>query len=217
MKKTILIGINPDFSDMGVCIYVPEEGKPFRKVTSKELILFSSGELTSQIKWINETLRSKKLSIKQSVVVVGTNGVDLLDYWSSLKSKVQAFGKFQSGAFQESGRPTIISDVQTEFIAIANGISEATKRLAAGKVIAKLLEAKEVPIIELHGQIDHVFTDYTLTNDKRSERKAGSLVLGKNMIWAEEELEELKAIWGKRPASYPSFQNGGEYIINRQT
>ncbi len=216
-SKKILIGINPGFADLGVCIYVPEEVKPFRKVTKKERIITSSGELTSQIKWISRTLKENRWSLKQVIAIIGTESVDFMKEWSSLKSQVQAFGKFQKENFAHVGRKTTIADVQSEFIRTANRIGEGSKKIMAAKLMAKMLSDRNVPIIEcdINETDPSVFTESELNELSATQAKASALVLGKNMNWANNIITERESMWGNRPASYPTFENGGEFIINR--
>lgn len=216
-NKRILIGINPHFLDMGVCIYLPDVGKLFKKVTKREKIYSSSGEFTDQIKWINETLKSKKLSFGECVVVIGSLGIDYLEEWKPIKNTIDSFVKFKQQKFSHVSRKTTIADIQTNFIATANFITESAQSIAAANLVSKMLADMGVPIIRIPIDKDYKnqFSDVRSDLNSISIQKAASLVLGKNMDWATSTIEEEKNKWGNRPKSYPTFKNQSQFLIKR--
>lgn len=218
MSKKILIGITPDFANTGVCIYQPIEDKPFKKVTSDEKFFTSSGELMDQVKYINKVLNVKRWKFSEVVVVVPKISFNTLEEWSKLKGIIQAYGKFKEQSSEKIiGRITGLADVQARFIGIASEIAEQSRSIAASKLIVGMLSGMNVPVISIQVTEEDisVFSDVNIETADLAALRAGSLVLGKNIRWAENIIEEESKAWGNRPDSYPSLANEGEFIIKR--
>lgn len=215
-SKTILIGINANFDNTSVCFYQPNKEKPFRKLEKGETIITSSGTLMDQVRWISQTLKGRRLKLANVIAVIGTRSLDFIEEWKSLRHMVEQYGKQRvKGGYVK--RITTLVDIQTHFIGKANEIGQLSKDIAAAKVISAMLDERNVPIIHLPFETEEleVFREFETEANSNSERQAIGLVIGRSMTWAINTVEEEKLRWGNRPPSYPTFQNGGEYLIKR--
>ncbi|QDP50418.1 MAG: hypothetical protein Unbinned5350contig1001_33 [Prokaryotic dsDNA virus sp.] len=233
-RVKILIGIDPSFIKMGVCIYNPKI-----KDANKAMVM-KRGDFMGMVKWINQTVKEMGYTMSEVVAVVENPNLDstVFGMFPILKKAVSEFMK--TGGKNWGG-------LQATFGMMMKRGQDVGKSKASGQLIIKMLRDKGVPVVEIapssrnkayqkkggktvrenniktlimptkttQSQFEDL-TGYKGTSNEDS-RDAATMVFGRSVLWAvnsfifEEEKNKNK------PPSYPSSKNGNEFLVNRET
>lgn len=181
-KITHLIGIDPSFNTMGVCVYRPE---------TKAMHLFT-GNLLDAISWI-----SNNAPLKSSIVILENPALDkpAFKMWGLVKTPILLFDR----------RKASIQDVESKFRIAMKYAQNVGESKASAKLLLELLRRKVVQVIEVSPsqrqradkeRVRHVqalrmptkttakqFQELTGYTDKSSEhaRDAATLVWGRSI------------------------------------
>lgn len=231
--KTVLLGIDPSFVTMGICLYNP---------TTKEMKL-RTDEFLSGIDWISANCR-----LRDVIAVVENPALDstTFDMWALMKDAIDNLAKgrivFKNGAAL-SAPSTAIGEARSQFAVCMNYAQKVGENKAAAKLIITMLRKYGVPVIEIapskrdkafvkkNGAIvrrdvrflkmptkttQSQFEEFTGFKGSSAEhaRDAATLVFGRTITWALNtvEIDEAK----KTPATFPATENNNYFIVENK-
>lgn len=226
-KRDLLLGVDPSFSTMGVCIYDP---------SNRTMRLFT-GKMPACIDWIQS-----ECSITRLVAVVENPALDSTTFnmWGMVKTKIDGvLDARKRGSF--GSKSATMADVQSSFAIAMNYAQKVGENKAAAKQIILMLENAKVPVIQVapskrqrayrkhKGKVLRLVVEtlnmptkttaeqfLKLTGyDKRCSehaRDAATLVWGRSMVWANGLVQEEETLRKRQPGR-PDGTNGNEFLV----
>lgn len=232
MDKQYLVGFDPSFINLGVCIYEPK---------AKTMKLYT-GDFQSAVAWVGTQVKLGNI-----IAVVENPNLDSTTFkmWGLVEECVKNYVRTELNKFiGKPGPQTKISDVQSQFSIAMNYAQKVGQNKAAAKLLLKLLSDKRVPTIEFapsernradkkdkRGNLKykdvrllsmptkttqdqfHDLTGYSIPSSEHA-RDAATLVWGRTMKWAELQLAVKAAETKNRPDSYPGNRNNNYYLFS---
>lgn len=236
MKRTIFLGVDPSFENMGVCVHNPE---------SNRTKMFT-GDLFQVLEWLGQNCK-----MKQVIAVVENPNLDsaVFGVWGLIKKAINALIKYRVWQFTKKGKPpqhTTEADVQYQINMALSRAQKVGKNKAAAKLIITMLRKKGVPVIEVAPSkrdkafkkvkekkilknvkllimptktTSEQFAELTGITQRSSEhaRDAATLVIGRKIKQAEVLLQIQDELNKNQPSSYPKTENNNYHLVNRKT
>lgn len=230
--KTVLLGIDPSFVTMGICLYDP---------ATREMKL-RTDDFLSGIDWINANAK-----LKDVIAVVENPALDSTTFnmWGLMKEAIDKLSGrklFKNGASLAATGGNI-EEVRSQFAVCMNYAQKVGENKAAAKLIITMLRKYGVPVVEIapskrdralitkggktlrpvakflkmptkttQAQFEEL-TGFTGSSSEHA-RDAATLVWGRAITWALNmvEVEEAK----KQPATFPRTDNNNYFIIEQK-
>lgn len=135
-ERKYIIGIDPSFTNFGVCIYNPKT-KSFNLKT---------GNMSEMVKWIQTQVK-----LKECVAIVENPALNsnVFKMWPMVKKEIDKMVNYEKNRFKKVVPKGSISDVQSTFLMAMKFAQNVGENKAAAKQIIMMLADAKVPTLEI--------------------------------------------------------------------